>query len=280
MERKGKPKATQQFLLRKPLVDTTEVMPGMPLLDAYVCSKYGQPADMDVSPALRYGRRYVAADDCYEALVSNLVSPGVKWLDVGCGRDLFPSNCDGAREIAARAKCLVGVDPDGNVHENELLSARFQGVIEDFETSEKFDLVTMRMVAEHVVDAVRCVRKLAELTAPGGLVVIYTPWKWAPMSIIASLVPFSWHNRLKRLIWDSEAQDTFPTSYRMNTRRDLAVLFETHGFDETLYVRVDDCSILTRYPWLNSAEIGVRNLFCRAAIPYPEFCILSAYRRS
>jgi SAM-dependent methyltransferase len=267
------------FRLRKPLLDADGIMPGSQELDAYVCQKYGEPGKMDISPRTRYQAGYVSADDCYETLVSTLVTQSTRWLDVGCGRDLFPSNHAGATVLADRARCLVGVDPDDNVHENELLTVSFQGGIEDYETSDRFDLLTMRMVAEHVVDAERCADKLSELTAPGGLVVIYTPWRWAPLSLIAAVVPYSWHNRLKRLIWDSEEQDTFPTAYRMNTRSDLSTLFESRGFREVLFARIDDCSVLTRFPRLNALEIGVRNVCQRASIVYPEYCLLAAYRR-
>ena len=267
------------FRRRPPVIDADGLMPSSAELDAYVRQKYGEPEAMNISPGLRYRNRYVAADDVYEALVTRLITHSTRWLDVGCGRDIFPSNLAGARALATTARCLVGVDPDDNVRENELLTAHFQGVIEDFETTRKFDLLTMRMVAEHVVHADCCVRKLAELTHEGGLVVIYTPWRWAPMSIAAAAVPFSWHNRLKRIIWDTEEQDTFPTAYRMNTRRDLARLFEDNGFMEVLFARVDDCSILTRYPLLNKAEISIRNVFQRIGLVYPEYCILSAYRR-
>ena len=155
---------TPDFLVRAPLNDSSGVMPDSSELDDYVCSKYGAPEEMDVSPHLRSRLRYTSADDCYEALVSKLVDSESCWLDVGCGRDLFPSNCTGAKKLAEKAYFLAGVDPDENVHENELLSDRFQGVIEDYESERQFNLLTMRMVAEHVVNADRCVAKLAELT--------------------------------------------------------------------------------------------------------------------
>ena len=267
------------FITRPALVDVDGMMPDNFALESYVCSKYGSPSDMGESPRLRYGKRYVAADDVYEALITKLITASTRWLDVGCGRDLFPSNREGARQIAARAACLVGVDPDENIRENDLLTDCFQGAIEDFESPEPFTLVTLRMVAEHVLEPERCVENLARLTTAGGLVVIYTPWKWAPMSLAASIVPFAWHNRLKRLIWDSEPQDTFPTAYYMNTRRDLIDLFTKFGFSESLFSQIDDCSVLTRYRWLNYIEITIRNVFCRLNIVYPEYCVLAAFRR-
>ncbi len=272
--------AEAKFKIRAPEVDSLHLILSSSELDTYVREKYGPFDTMGPSPALRYRRHFASADDSYECLISKMVHDDSNWLDVGCGRDLFPSNHDGARRLAARAESLVGIDPDDNVHQNDLLSDRFQGVIEDFQTDKKFNLVTLRMVAEHVVNADACVSKLEELTTSGGLVVIYTPWKWAPISIIASIVPFALHNRLKRLIWDSEEQDTFPTVYRMNTRKDLTRLFVNAQFEEVFFAKLDDCSVFTKYLWLNSLEISMRNLFLRSKLTYPEHCLLAVYRRT
>jgi Methyltransferase domain len=267
------------FKTRPAAVDQCSMMPLDEDVDAYVRSKYGEPENMGPSPRLRYRRGYVFADDYYECLVSNLVSQGSLWIDIGCGRDIFPSNLAGAKLLADRAELLVGVDPDPNVFENDLLDERFQGVIEDYQSDRMFDLVTMRMVAEHVVEAEACVAKLSDLTKSGGHVVIYTPWKWAPMSLAASVIPFAFHNRLKRLIWDSEEQDTFPTAYKMNTRKALQQLFATANFEETLFSYLDDCSVTARYLRLNSFEIFVRNMCLQIGLPYPEQCLLAVYRK-
>ena len=95
-------------------------------------------------------------------------------------------------------------------------------MVEDCNTSHRFDLITLRMVAEHIVDPARSVAKLAQLTKPRGHVVIYTPNKWAPVSILAALVPNRFHYRIKRIFWGGEERDTFPTAFRMNTRSTLA----------------------------------------------------------
>ena len=267
------------FRTRRPMVDNFSLMPSDNELDAYVRSKYGEPEVMGQNPKLRYRRRYVSADDHYESLVSKLVFPGAVWIDIGCGRDIFPSNIAGAKSLADRASLLVGVDPDENIQENDLLSERFQGPIEQYDGDRLFDLVTLRMVAEHVVEAKTCVSKLSAITKPGGYVVIYTPWKWAPMSLMASIVPFSLHNRLKRLVWDSEEQDTFPTAYKMNTRKDLDGLFSANGFEEALFGYLDDCSVTAKFQLLNSMDIGFRNLCLRLKVPYPERCLLAVYRK-
>ena len=40
---------------------------------------------------MRQSCNYYTPDDVYEALVAGLVCTGISWLDVGCGRELFPS---------------------------------------------------------------------------------------------------------------------------------------------------------------------------------------------
>lgn len=265
------------MLVRTPLIDTLRVAPSEQDLRDYVCAKYGTP--MAPSPLLRYRLGYVSADDTYEALVSKLVREATKWLDVGCGRDIFPSNYQGARRLAERAALVVGVDPDENVQENDLLSERFRGTIEAYKTDEKFNLVTMRMVAEHVQEPEACVEKLSELTETNGLAVIYTPSKWAPVSVAATVVPFALHNRFKRIIWNTEERDTFPTAYKMNTRRTLQRLFANAGFEEVYFSRIDDCSILTKWLTLNKFEIRLRNLSFHMRLRYPEACLLAVFRR-
>ena len=41
-------------------------------------------------------------DDVYEATIAKLVEPGCAWIDIGCGRDIFPGNYGLAKELAER----------------------------------------------------------------------------------------------------------------------------------------------------------------------------------
>ena len=48
-----------------------------------------------------------------------------------------------------------------------------RGRVEVCDSRHRFDLITLRMVAEHIQDPDRSIARLAELLKPGGLVVIY-----------------------------------------------------------------------------------------------------------
>jgi hypothetical protein len=119
-------------------------------------------------------------------------------------------------------------------------------------------------------------RRVASLLKPSGLAVIYTPYKWAPMSIAASITPFGLHNPLKRVLWNSEARDTFPTQYKLNTRSDIERHAHSAGLKIAFFERLDDCRISNSYRWLNRIELWTRKGLRTIGLPYPEACIVTA----
>lgn len=238
--------------------------------------RFGEPG---WGPKMRLAHGYFSPDDYYEALVARLVTAGADWADIGCGRDIFPSNPDLAKTLSERANYIYGIDPDPNVLENAMLDDRFHGLVEDCRIERQFDVVTLRMVAEHITDPDRAIGRIARLLKPGGHAVIYTPYKWAPMSVVASALPFKWHHPLKRLIWDAQARDTFPTAYRLNTRRDLQIHTAKAGLAEAHFQFLDDCRVLSRYRALNWCELRLQRVLNAMGMHYPERCILAAYRK-
>lgn len=260
---------------------TDRVLPDTADLDQIFEEKYvKEDGSMGPVPALRRRYSYFTPDDYYEALVGNLIFDGADWADVGCGRDIFPSNAKLARRLVDRCQTVYGIDPDPNIHDNPFITDAFAGPIEEYESSKQFDLVTLRMVAEHIVDPDATLSKLAEITKPGGFVVIYTPQKWAIVSIVTRATPMAMHHAVKSRLWKTEERDTFPVQYKMNTRRQLRQFAERCGFQEYLFQSIDDCRIFNHYPVLNSAELRFRWLCKAIRVPYPEQCIIAVYRRT
>src|SRR5215211_6004236 len=105
-------------------------MPTPPELDAIFRSKYGDPAEVGWSPRRRHRFRYFLPADIYEAVVARYSSPGVSWLDVGGGHAIFPDNPKLARELVARCRRVVAVDPCDNVHRNPFVHERVQSLLE------------------------------------------------------------------------------------------------------------------------------------------------------
>ncbi|MEQ8659212.1 MAG: class I SAM-dependent methyltransferase, partial [Gammaproteobacteria bacterium] len=222
-------------------------------LEAIFDIKYRRAAQLGPGPALRLAYRYFTPDDHYEAVVRRLVGPHTRWLDVGCGRNLFPSNQALARELSERCAELVGVDPDDTLQENPFVHRKLQGFVEEVvSTDERFDLVTFRMVAEHVTEPEPLLRALRAIVVPGGHVVVYTVNRWSPVPLLTAVTPFALHNPIKYVLWRTEAKDTFPTAFRMNTRTRLRQLFEAHDFREAGFSYLDDCRTFQGFRLLNT----------------------------
>ena len=241
--------------------------------------KYNRKPKQGWGPGLRLEYGYFSPDDHYEALVGKLLPAGAEWCDVGCGRNIFPDFPELAQHYASQCSYVFGIDPDDNVCENTFLHDHFQGLVEDCPTEHRFDLVTMRMVAEHIANPSAVLSRVARLLKPSGHALIYTPHKWAPMSIIANMTPFALHNPLKQLIWPGvQARDTFPTQYKLNTFQDLSYHAEAAGLAIAYYSRLDDCRTTAAYRTLNRIELRLRKTLRAVGLPHPEACILAVLR--
>ena len=241
--------------------------------------KHGDIAQAGWAARRRWRFGYFTPDDFYEALMNRFVQPETRWLDVGGGASLFPHHPTLAKELAGRCRLLAGVDPSPNILANPFLHQRAQCPIEDYQTDQRFDLATFRMVAEHVADPPKVIEALNRLLTPGGRVVIYTVNRRAPISLVARLTPFALHHPIKRLFWGGEEKDTFPVAYRMNTRRDLRRLFEQGGFEERLFLYLDDLAAFSQFRILNWFELWAWRALHALGLRYPENCLLGVYQK-
>ena len=241
--------------------------------------RYGPQRALGWGPRLRQSVNYYTPDDVYEALVAGLVVQGMSWLDVGCGRELFPNNLGLAEILSKRCERLTGVDPDPTLDENPWVHEKIRGGIDAFDGEAGFDLVTMRMVAEHIQDPIACTKSIARALRPGGLAVVFTVCGISPMPILTRLAPMSLRHVVKSWLWGTQPKDTFPTSFKMNSRAVLQRQFAAVSMKEEAFLRLDDCRTLARFRSLNKLELLLMRA-CRAlAVPYPEHCLLGIYRK-
>jgi 2-polyprenyl-3-methyl-5-hydroxy-6-metoxy-1,4-benzoquinol methylase len=243
-----------------------------------LAAKYGDPPS-GWGPAMRARFGYYTPDDVYESLVERVIEPGCRWLDVGCGRDVFPTNRVLAGELSARCARLVGVDPDPTIQENQFVHERIQAPLEAAQPDGVFDVITARMVVEHVQNPDAFVSALRRLTAPDSLVVIYTVNKWAPVSLLSWVIPFALHHRIKKSLWGTSEADTFPVEYLMNTRQALTARMHDAGFCERDFKYLDDCRTLARFRWTSRVELQLWKLLNLFGLHYPETCLLALYQR-
>lgn len=242
--------------------------------------KHGHPDSAGPSPKRRFKFGYYQPEEIYEATINKLVNDKTQWIDVGGGRALFPHNKPLSKMLAKKCNKLVAVDPSQNVIENPYAHEKNMCMFEDFQTHERFDLATFRMVVEHIENPEAILIKLDELLKPEGVAVIYTINKFSPIPIFTYLTPFSIHFKIKSFIWGGEEKDTFPVAYKMNTRKDLSRLFSNHNFFEESFDYLDDLSAFSRFKFLNLIELMIWKGFRSIGVKYPENNLLGVYKRS
>jgi SAM-dependent methyltransferase len=152
----------------------------------------------------------------FDARVEKLISAGGTVLDAGCGRTA-PS----LRKFVGRARRLIGVD-----------LVEFRDVPSDIETWRtdlgklplgdcEVDLIFSQSVFEHLERPDAVYKEMARVQRPGGAVVFLTANMWDYGTLIAKLIPNHYHAAIVRRVEGRAEEDTFPTAYKSNTRRDV-----------------------------------------------------------
>lgn len=219
-------------------------------------------------------RGYHTPDAHYEAALLRLVGPDTRWLDVGCGRSPCPFNPHLAAHLAQRCALLAGVDASANIAANPYLHRAIRSNVAAM-NPDAYDLVTMRMVAEHVAEPDRLAAMLRRLVAPGGTLLIYTVHAASPSALVGKLAPQTLHRLAMRGLFRGEDRDVFPAYYRMNTIGQLRWILR--GFEARQLSLLDDCRLTLRRPKLHAAELALWSIWRRTTLAYPECCILGEF---
>ena len=172
-------------------------------------------------------------------LISYLeAKPGARWLEAGCGRRILPDGLIGLEGVAVgKAGCVVGMDVDWHgLRSHRCVDKRVcASLVEIPFADESFDVVGCNMVAEHVADPGRCMSELARVLKPEGILLIHTPNLHNYMVFLrhtlGNLLPRRWLLNVIQASEKRDADDIFPTLYRMNSRRRLQRLASDFGLE-------------------------------------------------
>jgi 2-polyprenyl-3-methyl-5-hydroxy-6-metoxy-1,4-benzoquinol methylase len=179
------------------------------------------------------------AQFAYKEVLERHVKLAGRWLDIGCGRRLFPEWMPQADEhelrIIRSARSVFGIDQDFiSLTDNRTVSMRVAGDCSRLPFANgSFDLLTANMVVEHVADPDALLREARRILKPGGLLVFHTPNLHSYATFMSTLVPESWKKRLVGVIEGRKDVDVFPTLYRMNVPSRIYAFAKKNGFRVT-----------------------------------------------
>lgn len=184
-----------------------------------------------LTPGLR------SSQESYFARVESLVRPGIRILDVGCGKEFLVNwlRTDLHRRWSASIvdqAVIFGIDPYlPSLRENpSRLGACALADHLPF-PSASFDLVTANMVVEHLADPGMVLAEACRVLRPGGAFVFHTPNLHAPPIWLSNILPYALKRMIVPLIEGGrQEEDVFPTLYRMNTREEIVSSVAVAGF--------------------------------------------------
>lgn len=162
----------------------------------------------------------------YERRIVGCLSPGKTMLDVGCGRT-FPE----ANKWLATGATVFGLDPVIDVGSLPPGVVGVRGGAEEIDCpDELFDLIVSCAVLEHLESPKEVFSEFYRVLKPNGRAVLLTPSRYDYVSLAAKVIPNRLHGGVVNATEGRAEEDTFPTFYRANSRRQLQYLAEVTGF--------------------------------------------------
>ena len=173
----------------------------------------------------------------FEQRVEALLGPEACLLDAGCGRTVPV-----LRKFLGRAGRLIGIEivdftdvpPGIEAHNADLADLPLP--------DSCVDLIMSRSVFEHLTDPESVYKELCRVLRPGGAVVFLTANMWDYGTLAARIVPNRLHAGIVKRFEGRAEEDTFPTAYKTNTRRDVERLASAAG------MQVETFTYLSQYP--------------------------------
>lgn len=177
------------------------------------------------------GEKWAAKSEAYASLVAEHLSPQTVWLDAGCGSRLLENDMDPLEDwLANHCKSIVGMDFSAT--SNRSIKSLVRGSLYHMPFADNsLDLITCRMVVEHLDKPQEAFIEVARCLRPGGAFIVITPnllnYAIFGNAVASKVLP----EKLRiRIVHASDAradEDIFPVRYKANTMHRLIHLLLT-----------------------------------------------------
>jgi ubiquinone/menaquinone biosynthesis C-methylase UbiE len=147
--------------------------------------------------------------EIYNERLNSFISRDTVWIDLGCGRNEFVAS------FGRKGKLAIGVDVV--VHPEKEAAHFVQADFRHLPFPSNFaDLISLRMVVEHIGRVPDDFLDINRVLKPGGYVLILTTNSWSPMIALPRLLPNRWKKRLIQWLFNVRDDDIFPTTHKFN----------------------------------------------------------------
>jgi ubiquinone/menaquinone biosynthesis C-methylase UbiE len=179
------------------------------------------------------GAKWAVKSEAYASLVAEHLGPQTVWLDAGCGSRLLENDMDPLESwLASHCKSLFGMDFSVTSHRN--IKSLVQGSLYHLPfLDSSLDLITCRMVVEHLDRPQLAFSEVARCLRPGGACIVITPnlgnYGVFGNAIATKLLPHKVRLRIVRATDSRSDEDIFPVRYKANTMNRLTHLLTASG---------------------------------------------------
>jgi SAM-dependent methyltransferase len=189
--------------------------------------------------------------------------------EVGCGRGALVDSADGHvpwQDLRGLGRKVIGIDVDPVGVENPVID-EFRPIGADGRwplDDGSVDLAVSDFVLEHITDPPGFMAELTRTLRVGGVFVARTVSRHSFLSMAARLVPNRRHSKVLHVVQPGrQDQDVFHTAYKMNSRKDLAALFD-RDFDWAAASRTGLDRYLMPWPKLAGTAVAIERRLPRA----------------
>jgi SAM-dependent methyltransferase len=167
------------------------------------------------------GAQWAAKSEAYASLISEHLSADTVWLDAGCGSRLLEPDMEPLEDwLASNCKTIVGMDVSGTSHRN--IESLVHGSLYHLPFADNsLDLITCRMVVEHLDRPRDAFAECARCLRPGGAIVAITPnlvnYAIFGNAVATKVLPDKLRRRIVQTTDSRAEEDIFPVRYKANT---------------------------------------------------------------